>query len=142
MTEETANTTALLQIDLISHILRLSDCGNNYSNCGQVGDKAMIVDFLIYNQKGYVNADILEKFYQEFSEFEYVRLMGKAVKAPNDFKLDVVKKSMLEWKLLESIEPAESEIEQLVKRFEGKLEFKDDLQQYVQDLTVDYNRPK
>ena len=53
---------------------------------------------------------------------------------PNVVKKDIMKKSLQEWKLLESIERAELEIDGLVKRWGGKLNFENDLQQYVQDL--------
>jgi hypothetical protein len=49
-------------------------------------------------------------------------------------KIDIMKKSLQEWKLFESIEWAESEINALVKRCGGKMRFEDDLQQYVKDL--------
>ncbi|KAJ2987935.1 hypothetical protein HDV02_005878, partial [Globomyces sp. JEL0801] len=129
------NNNALLQLDLISRILCLRDCTTNSSNCGQVGETAMIVDFRIEKQsRGYVKADILDKFFEGISEFHYSGLMATAIKVPYAVKLDVMKKSLQEWKLLESIEWAESEINGLVKRYGGKMRFEDDLQQYVTDL--------
>ncbi|KAJ3000899.1 hypothetical protein HDV02_002362 [Globomyces sp. JEL0801] len=72
LTKDTANNNALLQLDLISRILCLHDCATNSSNCGQVGDTAMIVDFRIEKQSwGYIKADILDKFYEGNSEFHY-----------------------------------------------------------------------
>jgi hypothetical protein len=63
LTRDTANNNALAQLDLISHILCLRDCTTNFSPCGQVGEKAMIVDFRIETQSwGYAKADILDKF--------------------------------------------------------------------------------
>jgi hypothetical protein len=59
--------------------------------------------------------------------------MQVAVKTPNAVKKDIIKKSLQDWKLLESIERAELEIDGLVKRF-GKMRFENDLQQYVGDL--------
>jgi hypothetical protein len=135
LTKDTANNNALLQLDLISRILCLRDCATNSSNCGQVGDAAMIVDFRIEKQSwGYVKADILDKFYEGNSEFHYSGLMATAVKTPHAVKMDIMKKSLQEWKLFESIEWAESEINALVKRCGGKMRFEDDLQQYVKDL--------
>ena len=135
LTKDTANNSALLQLDLISRILCLRDCATNSSNCGQVGETAMIVDFRIEKQSwGYVKADILDKFYEGNSEFHYSGLMATAVKAPHAVKMDIMKKSLQEWKLLESIEWTESEINALVRRCEGKMRFEDDLQQYVKDL--------
>jgi len=65
LTKDTANNNALLQLDLISRILCLRDCATNSSNCGQVGETAMIFDFRIEKQLwSYVKADILEKFYE------------------------------------------------------------------------------
>jgi hypothetical protein len=135
LTKDTANNNALLQLDLISRILCLRDCATNSSNCGQVDGKAMIVDFRIEKQSlGYAKEDILDKFYGGNSEFHYTGLMEAAVKTPKVVKMDIMKKSLQEWKLLESIELAELEIDGLVKRCDGKLNFENDLQQYVQDL--------
>ena len=95
----------------------------------------MIVDFLIETQsRDYFKADILEKFYEGDSEFHFSGLMTTAVKATRAVKMDVMKKSLPEWNLLESIEWAESEINGLVKRYDSKMQFEDGLQQYVQDL--------
>jgi hypothetical protein len=140
LTKDTANNTALLQLDLISRILCLRDCTTNSSNCGQVGEKAMIVDFCIETQsRGYTKPDILDKLCEGNSEFHYSGLMEAAVKTPNDVKMDIVKKSLQEWELLENIERAELEIAGLVKRWDGKLQFEDNLANYVKDLkaTVD-----
>jgi hypothetical protein len=135
LTKNTADNNALLQLDLISRILCLCDCTTNSSNCGQVDGKAMIVDFRIETQSlGYAKKDILDKFYKGNSEFHYTGLMESAVKTPNVLKKDIMKKSLQEWKLLERIERAELEIDGLVKRCGGKLNFENDLQQYVQDL--------
>ena len=93
LTKDTANNNALLQLDLISRILCLRDCATNSSNCGQVGEAAMIVDFRIEKQSwGYVKADILDKFYEGNSEFHYSGLMATAVKTPHAVKMDVMKK--------------------------------------------------
>ena len=135
LTKDTANNNALLQLDLISNILCLCDCATNSSNCGQVGEGAMIVDFRIEKQSfGYFKADILDNFYKGNSEFHYSGLMATALKAPHAVKMDIMKKSLKEWTLLESIEWAESEINELVKRCSGKMRFEDDLQQYVKDV--------
>ena len=135
LTKDTANNNALLQLDLISRILCLRDCATNSSNCGQVGEAAMIVDFRIEKQSwGYAKPDILVKFYEGNSEFHYSGLMAAAVKTPNDVKMDVMKNSLQEWKLLESIEWAKLEIDGLVNRYCGNMQFEDDLQQYVKDL--------
>ena len=135
LTKDTANNKALLQLDLISRILCLRDCTTNPSNCGQVGETAMIVDFRIEKQSlGYVKSDILDKFYEGNSEFNYTELMKVAVKTTKEVKMDIMKKSLQEWKLLESIEWAESEINGLVERCGGKMQFEDDLQKYVKDI--------
>jgi hypothetical protein len=135
LTKDTANNNALLQLDLISRILCLRDCATNSSNCGQVGEKAMIVDFRIEKQSwGYAKPDILVKFCEGNSEFHYSGLMEATVKTPNAVKIDIMKKSLQEWKLLESIERAGLEIDALVKRCDGKIQFEDDLHSYVKDL--------
>ena len=65
----------------------------------------MIVDFRIEKLSwGYAKADILDKFYEGNSEFHYTGLMEVAVKTPNAVKKDIMKKSLQDWKLLESIE--------------------------------------
>ncbi|KAI3655531.1 hypothetical protein MP638_007192 [Amoeboaphelidium occidentale] len=140
LTKETVNNTALLQLDLISRILCLRDCTTNSSNCGQVGDKAMIVDFRIEKLSwGYAKPDIVAKFCEGNSEFHYSGLMEAAVKTPKEVKMDIMKKSLQEWKLLESIERVGLEIVELVKRCDGKMQFEDDLHNYVKDVkeTVD-----
>jgi hypothetical protein len=135
LTKETASNNALLQLNLISRILCRSDCATNSSNCGQVDGKAMIVDFRIEKQSlGYAKEDILDKFYEGNSEFDYTGLMNVVVTTPNDDKKVIMKKSLQEWKLLDSIERAELEIDGLVKRCGGKFNFENDLKQYVQDL--------
>ncbi|KAI8893553.1 hypothetical protein BC833DRAFT_569109 [Globomyces pollinis-pini] len=88
LTKDTANYNALLQLDLISRILCL------------LGEAAMIVDFRIEKQsRGYVKADILDKFFEGISEFHYSGLMATAINAPYAVKMDVMKKSLQEWKL-------------------------------------------
>ena len=93
LTKDTANSIALLRLDLISRILCLRDCATNSSNCGQVGETAMIVDFRIEKQSwGYVKPDILDTFYEGNSEFHYSGLMATAVKTPHAVKMDIMKK--------------------------------------------------
>jgi hypothetical protein len=51
-----------------------------------------------------------------------------------------MKKSLQEWNLLENFERSKLEIDELVKKCGDKLNFENDLQQYVQDLenTVEF----
>jgi hypothetical protein len=115
LTKDTANNNALLQLDLISRILCLCDCAANSSNCGQVGEKAIIVDFRIEKQSlGYAKADIVDKFFEGNSEFHYTGLMAEAVKTPKDVKKYIIKKSLQQWRLLEAIERAKSDIDGVV----------------------------
>lgn len=95
LTTETANNNALLQLDLISRILCLSDCTTNTSNCGQVGQSAMIVNFRINPRQGYVNLDILDRFYKGNSEYKYAGLMEIALKTSDPAKLVIMKESFL-----------------------------------------------
>jgi hypothetical protein len=135
LTKDTASNNALLQLDLISRILCISDCATNSSNCGQVGEKAVIIDFLIEKRSlGYAKADIVDNFYKGNSEFRYTGLMEVAMKTPNAVKKDIMKNSLQEWKLLESIDRAESDIDGLVKRCVGKMRLENDLEQYVRDI--------
>jgi hypothetical protein len=137
LTKDTVNNDSLVQLDLISRILCLRDCTTNSSNCGQVNGKPMIVDFRIEKQSlGYIKEDILDKFYEGNSEFHYTGFMNIAMNTPNTAKRDIMKKSLDEWKLLENIDRAAFDIERLVQRWIDKLEFKNDLQRYVQDLKV------
>lgn len=137
LTKDTVNNNALLQLDLISRILCLRDCATNSSNCGQVGEKAMIVDFRIEKQSwGYAKVDILDKFYEGNGEFHYTGLMEVAVQTPNAAKKDVMKKSLQDWNLVESIERTELDIEGLVNSCGDKMRFENDLHRYVRDLKV------
>jgi hypothetical protein len=109
LTQDRANNEALLQLHLISQILCLNDCTSNTSNCGQVGDKAMIADFRIEKQsQAYVTEDILDTFHDENCEYPGGALMVAAVKTPRSAK---VKKAVQDWKLLENIERAELEVD-------------------------------
>jgi hypothetical protein len=121
LTKDTANNNVLLQLDLISRILCLRDCATNSSNCGQVGDKAMIVDFLIEKQSCYSKENILDKLYEGNGEFNYTGLMQVAVKASNAVKKDIMKKSLQDWNLSENIERAKLDIDGLVERCNGKV---------------------
>ena len=134
LTRETANTKALVQLDLISRILCLRDCATNSSNCGQVKDKPMIVDFRIDNQRGYVKPDLLEKFYQGNGEFNYLGWMREAVGIPQEEKLRILKESVQAWNLLENIDIAMSEIEKLIQEIAATLRVNSDLDQYIRDI--------
>ncbi|EGF82330.1 hypothetical protein BATDEDRAFT_86582 [Batrachochytrium dendrobatidis JAM81] len=95
LTKDTANNNALLQLDLISRILCLRDCADNTSNCGQVGEKAMIVDFRIEKQsKDYIKTDIMDRFYKGNGKFHYSGLMQIAVKTTNAVNMDTMNKSL------------------------------------------------
>jgi hypothetical protein len=134
LTIDTANNDALLQLDLISRILCLRDCTTNPTNCGQVGKNAMIVDFRIEKQQNYVDLEILADFHKGNGRFIYGGLMATAVNMPPAAKMDGMKKSLQAWKLLESIELAESEIAKWVESCRGKMRFEDDLQLYVKGI--------
>ena len=140
LTHETVNFKALLQLDLISRILCLRDCASNPFNCGQVGDKPMIVDFRVDSQPtGYLKSDILDRFYKGNGEFNYVGLMGTAVKTSNQEKLNIVKESLEEWKLLKSIEEGAAEVNEWIQEVRGKIGFENDLDQYARDIKATVN---
>ena len=129
------STKALVQLDLISRILCLRDCTSNRSNCGQVGDKTMIVDFRIENQScGYVKSDILDKFYEGNGECNYSGLMASAVGIPRERKLSILKESLHMWNLLENMDRAVSEFYQLLQKLVIEVQADNDLQRYVQDV--------
>ncbi|KAI8913577.1 hypothetical protein EDD86DRAFT_231847 [Gorgonomyces haynaldii] len=135
LTKDTVSNDALLEMDLVSRILCLRDCTTNPSNCGQVSERAMVVDFRIEKQSHcYAKPDILHKFYDGNSEFEYSGLMAVAVKSPNSVKMEIMKKSLQKWNLLDSIDSAALEVAQLVQRCDGKMLFDNDLDKYVKDL--------
>ena len=136
LTNDTVINKALLQLDLISRILCLRDCATNSSNCGQVKGKAMIVDFRIENQPfGYAKPDILDNFYAGNGEYQYSGLMRAAVlDTPNAEKLVIMKDSLVEWNLLENIERAKMEIDELVRRWQEQMTFANDLQTYIEGI--------
>lgn len=135
LTNDTANINALLQIDLISRILCLGDCATNSSNCGQVDEKPMIVDFRIQKRpNGYAIPEIMDKFYKGNSEFQYFGLMKDAVNTCDAVKLKIVKESLQEWNLLEKIDRVEAEMREFLTVSDGKINFENDLEQYVKDL--------
>ena len=135
LTKDTMNTKALIQLDLISRILCLRDCATNSSNCGQVNDKPMIVDFRIEKQSGgYFKWDILDKFYQGNGEFNYSGLMAEAVGIPQDQKSLFLRTSLQEWNLVEMIDKTALEMQPMIQKIVTKVKVDDDLQRYVQDV--------
>ena len=135
LTKDTVNTKALVQLDLISRIFCLRDCATNSSNCGQVKDKPMIVDFRIEKQSGgYFKSDILNKFYQGNGEFNYSGLMKEAVGISQEQKLLFLRNSLQEWNLVEMIDKIALEMHPTIRRIVSKVKVDDDLQRYVQDV--------
>jgi hypothetical protein len=135
LTKDTMNTKALVQLDLISRILCLRDCATNSSNCGQVNDKPMIVDFRIEKQSGgYFKSDILNKFYQGNGEFNYSGLMAEAVGIPQEQKSLFLRDSLQEWNLVEMIDEIALEMHPMIQKIVTKVKVDDDLQRYVQDV--------
>ena len=129
------STKALVQLDLISRILCLRDCATNPSNCGQVNDKPMIVDFRIEKQSGgYVKSDILNKFCQGNGEFNYSGLMAEAIGIPQEEKLCILRDSLKEWNLVEMIDKTALEIQPLIQKIVTRVTLDDDLQRYVADV--------
>ena len=129
------NTKALVQLDLISRILCLRDCATNSSNCGQVNDEPMIVDFRIEKQSGgYFKSDILNKFYQGNGEFNYSGLMTEAVGIPQEQKSLFLRDSLQEWNLVEMIDNTALEMHPMIQKIATKVQVDDDSQRYVQDV--------
>ena len=107
----------------------------NSSNCGQVDDNPMIIGFCIETKpEGYTDHAILDKFFYDSNECHDSFLMKKAIKTPNDAKLDLLKNSLRKWKLLENIDKAELEVIKMIDKYKGKMEFQNDLLRYVQDI--------
>eukprot|EP00842_Homolaphlyctis_polyrhiza_P001644 jgi/Hompol1/2480/HPOL_006010-RA len=131
----TASLTALLAMDLISRILCLSDCCDNTTNCGLVGDKPMIIDFRINPRNGgYSKPNILELFLSGNGEYNYLGLMRDAMKLSDEIKRGVVMQSLQAWDLLNNIDRAHSEIARFVERYRDIVSFTDTLSQYVSDI--------
>ena len=135
LTGDTANTQALVQLDLISRILCLRDCTTNSSNCGQVDGKPMIVDFRIEKQSsGYIKSDILDKFYTGNGEFNYKGIMESAIAIPQEEKLSIIRESLQTWNLFFNIDKTVTEIDQLIRKLVSKIIVDDDLERYVLDV--------
>jgi hypothetical protein len=45
--------------------------------------------------------------------------------------MDILKKSLEEWKMMENIERAELEVNELIQKYDGKIMFENDLQRYA-----------
>jgi hypothetical protein len=71
------------------------------------------------------------KVLQRKQWFSLFWIDGNRIQDSTAVKMDIMKKYLQKWKVLESIEWAESDINGLVKRCGGKMRFEDDLQQYV-----------
>ena len=136
LTIETANTKALLQINLISRILRLFDFkGNNPTNYGQVGDKPMIVDCRIKREScGYLNLRIFDDFCGGNGDRMYNSLLAAAFKTPEEEKEKIVKESLEEWKLTEKIDKLVSEVNEFAPKFSDLTWFPNDLERYAQHV--------
>ncbi|KAJ2999562.1 hypothetical protein HDV02_002527 [Globomyces sp. JEL0801] len=107
----------------------------NSSNCGQVNDKPMIVDFRIKKQTGgYFKSDILDKFYQGNGEFNYSGLMAEAVRIPQDQKLLILRNSLQEWNLAEMIDKTALVMHPMIQKIVTKVKVDDDLQRYIHDV--------
>jgi hypothetical protein len=129
------NIKALVQLDVISGILCLYDITTNSSNCGQVGDQPIIVDFEIETQAGgYVKLKILHGFYQGNGEYKYSGLMATAVGIPEQEKVDILKTSLLDWDLLDTFDKTLLDMTALVQNCGGTIKFTDDLERYTRDV--------
>ena len=135
LTQESMNTKALIQLDLMSRILCLRDCTTNGSNCGLVHNKPMIIDFRIETQsQGYYKPDILDGFYGGNGEFNYLGLMKTATSLAPDEKLNILQQSLQEWNLIQKIDETKLEIDQLVRDYQDKMTFQNDLALYVENI--------
>ena len=111
---ENANLRALLQLDLISRILCLRDCVTNSSNCGQLGENPIIVDFRIESSTSYFKRDILGDFHKGHGEFNYIGLMSDPVRSSTEVKLSVLHESLQKWNLNENLSKVEAEVDELI----------------------------
>ncbi|KAJ3402330.1 hypothetical protein HDV05_008596, partial [Chytridiales sp. JEL 0842] len=107
---------------ILRFVLCLRDCTTNTSNCGLLADgKPMIIDFRIENQfGGYFKSDILAKFTEGNGEFNYKGLMATAMhRVPQREKLEIMKESLDEWRLLENISKTEAEVNSFISKMGG-----------------------
>ena len=81
----------LLELDLISRILCLTDCTTNNSNCGLNGQNPAIIDFRIEAQSDYAKPDILDRYLSGNGEYNYSGLMGCAIALSDNDKIDLLK---------------------------------------------------
>ena len=135
----TVDTTALLQLDLISRLLCLNDCTTNSTNCGQVGDKPMILDFRIRTRDHYDQHEFLENFYSGNGVYNYVGFMKSATEQDPDKKLSVLQESLREWNIVEALNKVQGQVNQLVHDYQDRITFWNDLGLYVQGIkeTID-----
>eukprot|EP00669_Euglena_mutabilis_P003606 TRINITY_DN145_c0_g1_i1.p1 TRINITY_DN145_c0_g1~~TRINITY_DN145_c0_g1_i1.p1 ORF type:complete len:351 (-),score=44.91 TRINITY_DN145_c0_g1_i1:70-1053(-) len=135
LTASNYNPQALLQIDLICHLLCLTDCCTNSGNCGQVMPEgnAMIIDFRVHS--GHNKPVDFKAFTDTSATSSYGGLMGKAMDTPLETKTELVRKSLEDWNLPPKIDEAFCHILQFVKETRCDVEFHNNiLEQYVADV--------
>ena len=138
ITRENMNIEALLEMDLISRILCLSDCTTNETNCGMKGVQPVIIDFRIAMREQYSKDDIWERFVGGNSEYNYLKLMSEAAQADEGIKRQVATKALNKWSLRDKIQIAEN----WARDFESdnpQIVFENDLKTYTKDIlaTID-----
>jgi hypothetical protein len=95
----------------------------------------MIIDFRIEKQShGYSKQDILEKFIEGNSEYNWTGLMTVAVNCSRDEKLEIMKKSLKEWDLVKNINDTQDVVKNLILKAGDTMKFDDDLEQYVKGI--------
>ena len=115
---ESRNIIGLVQLDLISRILRLQDYATNGFNSGQLDGKPIVIDFLIETQKtGYKYLNIPNEFLNNNGDSDNdTGLMKSASRLPRDTKLAILKESLKAWNLLENIDKVEVEVNQFIEK--------------------------
>jgi len=137
LTASNYNPKALLQIDLICHLLCLTDCCTHSGNCGQVMPEGnpMIIDFRVQSRH---NKPVDFKAFTDTSATSsYGGIMGRAMDTPLETKTELVRKSLEDWNLPPKIDEAFCHILQFVKdaEFRCDSEFHNNiLEQYVADV--------
>jgi len=135
LVDDSLNTKSLVQLDLISRVLCLCDCTTNSSNCGIVYGKPMVVDFRIETRcEGYVQSDIVHNFFAGNGEYKYTGVMASAMGIPQEYKLSILKESLLEWDLLDTIGRTFLEVQRSIGKLVEVIRVDDELKRYVADV--------
>ena len=124
------NYPALVEIDLISRILCLSDKTTQTSNVGLVNNEAMIIDFRINSRTTFVQSDIVSKYFNSEYNFKDDSLMNIAMNISEKDKITIAKNSLSKWNLL-------TKLYEVLKEFKEAMENVLKSVRFVEDIDID-----